>query len=138
MGQAVGVLAESHMGRPTKVEGHPDHPASLGGTDLITQASVLDLYDPDRSQAVTHLGRIRGWDAFASEILTNAAALKAIGGRGLRILTGTVTSPTLAALLAQLLEEMPEARWHQFESAGADSARGRHSPGFRRRPGAAV
>ncbi len=122
-GFAAGVLAESHMGRPTKLEGHPDHPASLGATDLLTQASILDLYDPDRSQAVTHLGRIRTWDAFASEILTNAAALKAIGGRGLRILTGTVTSPTLAALLAQLLEEMPEARWHQFEPAGLDNVR---------------
>ena len=123
MGYATGVLAESHMGRPTKVEGHPDHPASLGATDPLAQASVLDLYDPDRSQAVTHLGRIRSWDAFASEILTNAAALKAIAGRGLRILTGTVTSPTLNGLLQQLLEEMPEARWHQFEPAGADSAR---------------
>ena len=123
MGYATGVLAESHMGRPTKVEGHPDHPASLGSSDLLAQGSVLDLYDPDRSQAVTHLGRIRSWDAFASEMLTNAAALKAIGGQGLRILTGTVTSPTLAALLGKLLEEMPEARWHQFEPAGADNAR---------------
>ncbi|MCP3962781.1 MAG: 4Fe-4S dicluster domain-containing protein [bacterium] len=123
LGQAVGVLAESHMGRPTKVEGHPDHPASLGGTDLLAQASVLDLYDPDRSQAITYQRRIRSWDAFASEILSNAAALKAIGGNGLRILTGTVTSPTLAALLHQLLEEMPQARWHQFEPAGADNAR---------------
>ena len=122
-GFAAGVLAESHMGRPTKLEGHPDHPASLGATDLLTQASILDLYDPDRSQAITHSGRIRTWDAFASEILTNAAALKAIGGRGLRILTGTVTSPTLAGLLARLLEEMPEARWHQFEPAGADNVR---------------
>ncbi len=123
MGYATGVLAESHMGRPTKVEGHPDHPASLGATDLLTQASVLDLYDPDRSQAVTHLGRIRSWDAFASEMLGVSASLKAIGGLGLRILTGTVTSPTLAALLNRLLEEMPEARWHQFEPASADHSR---------------
>ncbi len=123
LGHAVGVLAESHMGRPTKIEGHPDHPASLGATDLLAQASVLDLYDPDRSQTITYQGRIRTWDAFASEILTNAAALKAIGGRGLAVLTGTVTSPTLAGLLARLLEEMPEARWHQFEPAGADNAR---------------
>ena len=123
LGQAVGLLAESHMGRPTKVEGHPDHPASFGATDLLAQASVLDLYDPDRSQAVTHLGRIRGWDTFVNELAASTSALKAVGGAGLRILTGTLTSPTLGALLAQLLEEMPEARWHQFEPAGADNLR---------------
>ena len=123
LGQATGLLAESHMGRPTKVEGHPDHPASLGGTDLLAQASVLDLYDPDRSRAVTHLGRIRGWDTFVTEVAAVATTLKAVGGQGLRILTGTLTSPTVGALLEQLLAEMPEARWHQFESAGTDNAR---------------
>src|SRR5438445_4272859 len=61
-GAAVGLLVESHMGRPTKIEGNPDHPASLGATDVYSQASVLTLYDPDRSQTVTHLGQTRTWD----------------------------------------------------------------------------
>ncbi len=123
LGQAVGVLAESHMGRPTKVEGHPEHPASLGGSDHLVQASVLDLYDPDRSQTLMHLGRIRGWEKFVTELAVNVESLKAVGGKGLRVLTGSLTSPTLGALLGELLEQMPEALWHQFESAGVDPAR---------------
>ncbi len=63
-GFASGVLVESHEGRPTKIEGNPDHPASLGATDAFAQASILTLYDPDRSQVVAHAGRISTWSAF--------------------------------------------------------------------------
>jgi molybdopterin-containing oxidoreductase family iron-sulfur binding subunit len=121
-GYAQGLLAESHMGRPTKLEGNPEHPASLGASDLFAQASVLDLYDPDRSRSVTHLGKIRTWEAFLNDLATTVGALQGVGGRGLRILTGTVTSPTLGALLEELLETMPEARWHRWEPAGRDAA----------------
>src|SRR2546422_2201087 len=61
-GYASPVLVESHLGRPTKIEGNPEHPASLGGTDVFTQASLLGLYDPDRSQTLTYLGDVRSWD----------------------------------------------------------------------------
>src|ERR1700722_2766781 len=61
-GAGVGLLVESHQGRPTKIEGNPEHPASRGATSVLHQASILTLYDPDRSQDATHLGQTRTWD----------------------------------------------------------------------------
>src|SRR6476660_1984082 len=106
-GIATGVLAESHLGRPTKIEGNPEHPASLGATDAAMQASVLTLYDPDRSQTVTRDGNISGWGSFITALTSarDAAGLKK--GLGFRILTGTVTSPTLATQIEDFLAEFP-------------------------------
>jgi molybdopterin-containing oxidoreductase family iron-sulfur binding subunit len=120
---AVGVLVESHEGRPTHVAGNPDHPSSLGGTDVITQASVLNLYDPDRALTVTNLGEIRTWSDFLKEAGILVDNAKAQGGAGFRILTGTVTSPTLAAQIQNVLKQIPGAKWHQWEPAGSDGAR---------------
>src|SRR5207237_4245906 len=63
-GVATGLLVESHEGRPTKIEGNPLHPGSLGASDVFAQAAVLGLYDPDRSKTLTNLGEIRPWSAF--------------------------------------------------------------------------
>jgi molybdopterin-containing oxidoreductase family iron-sulfur binding subunit len=122
-GYATGLLAESHMGRPTKVEGNPKHPASLGATDAFAQASILTLYDPDRSQAVLNGGHISSWNAFAAALGAELEKQKARRGAGLRVLTETVTSPTLAAQLRALLAKFPAARWHQHEPAARDNAR---------------
>ncbi|HEY7409476.1 MAG TPA: TAT-variant-translocated molybdopterin oxidoreductase, partial [Vicinamibacteria bacterium] len=122
-GYASGVLVESHMGRPTKIEGNPDHPVSLGGSDAVGQAAILDLYDPDRSQTLTYLGEIRPWNGFLAAMRSVLEAQRAQKGAGLRLLTGTVTSPTLAAQIQELLAELPAARWHQWEAAGRHSAR---------------
>ena len=121
-GFANGVLAESHMGRPTKIEGNPDHPASLGATDLFSQAAVLTLYDPERSQSIQHTGRPGTWGGFVSEMSARLRALQALGGQGLRLLTGTVTSPTLAGQIQDLLRTFPRARWHRWEPAGRHQA----------------
>jgi molybdopterin-containing oxidoreductase family iron-sulfur binding subunit len=121
-GYATGLLVESNMGRPTKAEGNPLHPASLGATDVFCQAALYDLYDPDRSQTVMYLEEIRAWPAFLSAMRLAVEKARAARGRGLRILTETVSSPTLAAQLAALVAEQPEARWHQWEPANRDNA----------------
>jgi MoCo/4Fe-4S cofactor protein with predicted Tat translocation signal len=129
-GYAKGLLVESHMGRPTKVEGNPKHPASLGATDVFAQASVLNLYDPDRSQAVTRAGRISTWQSFVDAMNEVAGIQRFTGGAGLRILTETITSPTLHSQIRSLLEIFPKARWHQYEPAGGDGARTSARLGF--------
>ncbi len=122
-GYALGLLAESHEGRPTKIEGNPDHPASLGATDVFAQALILGLYDPDRSQLLLELGEIRTWNDFVRRIGAALRAQQGLGGAGIRILTQTVTSPTLGDQIRALLARFPKARWHQYEPAGRDNAR---------------
>src|SRR5580698_10455607 len=122
-GIATGLLVESHLGRPTKIEGNPQHPASMGATDTFMQASVLTLYDPDRSQSPLHNGFISTWGDFAHALAgaRDVAGLKK--GAGFRILTGTVGSPTLAAQLQEFLAAYPGAKWHQYEPCGRHMAR---------------
>jgi molybdopterin-containing oxidoreductase family iron-sulfur binding subunit len=120
---AIGVLVESHEGRPTKIEGNPDHPSSLGGTSAIVQASILNLYDPDRAQTVMEQGEIRAWSSFLDAAQSLATGVKAANGAGFSILTGTVTSPTLAGQIRRLLTLYPQAKWHQWEPAVGDGAR---------------
>jgi MoCo/4Fe-4S cofactor protein with predicted Tat translocation signal len=122
-GVANGLLAESHEGRPTKMEGNPEHPATLGACDIFSQASVLQLYDPDRAQAISHQGEIRSWGAFLTELRAAMSAQRQKNGAGLRILTETVTSPTTGAQIRNALRLYPEAKWHQWEPAGAHMAR---------------
>jgi MoCo/4Fe-4S cofactor protein with predicted Tat translocation signal len=122
-GVATGLLVESHEGRPTKVEGNPDHPASHGATDLFAQASVLTLYDPDRSQTVTQIGEIRPWSTFVTAARAGLSAQSSTKGAGLRILTETVNSPSLAAQIQQVLTLQPNAKWIQWEPMPRDNAR---------------
>jgi len=122
-GDALGLLVESHEGRPTKIEGNPDHPSSLGSTDAFAQAAVLDLYDPDRAKTAAYMGELDTWERFQSAAVGLATSQKAVNGAGMRILTGTITSPTLAGQIDALLKLFPQAKWHQWEPAVSDGAR---------------
>ncbi len=119
-GIATGLLAESHSGRPTKIEGHPGHPASLGATNIFHQASILNLYDPDRSQITRNAGQVSTWQNFQQALTGH---LEGQQGAGLRLLTGTITSPSLADRLQAVLDQFPQAQWHQYEPINRDNAR---------------
>jgi Fe-S-cluster-containing dehydrogenase component len=135
-GIATPLLARSNEGRPTKLEGNPDHPNNRSGdpndrgssaTDIFSQASILTLYDPDRSQTPLYRGEYRPWSTFVAEIRgaidRENEGFKATKGAGLRFLTETITSPTLAAQMKSILTDFPEAKWHQYEPANCDNAR---------------
>ncbi len=121
-GYASPILVESHLGRPTKIEGNAKHPASLGGTDIYTQASILGMYDPDRSQTIMHLGDVNSWSEFVKQIKGPLAVQKGLGGAGIRILTQTISSPTLADQLRAFLKMYPQAKWHVYEPVNRDNA----------------
>jgi molybdopterin-containing oxidoreductase family iron-sulfur binding subunit len=120
-GVAIGLLAESRMGRPIKIEGNPDHQASLGATDNYSQASILNLYDPDRARTVTQAGLVTTWNNFLRNLNVEVERQRLNGGAGFRILTETVTSPSLASQIEAILDEFPEARWHQYEPINRDN-----------------
>src|SRR5207249_8675693 len=113
-GFATGLLVKSREGHPIKIEGSPEHPSSLGGSSIWMQASILDLYDPDRSQTVTHGGEISTYALFLADLNELIKEQEAKQGAGLRFLTETVTSPTLAWQLDDLLKRFPKAKWHQY------------------------
>jgi MoCo/4Fe-4S cofactor protein with predicted Tat translocation signal len=120
-GYASPVLVESHLGRPTKIEGNDQHPASMGGTDIFAQASILGMYDPDRSQSVMSMGDQRSWAAFLAAIRGALSAQKSLQGAGIRILTPTISSPSLADQLRNFLKIYPQAKWHVYEPVNRDN-----------------
>ena len=122
-GVATGILVKSYEGRPIKIEGNPQHPASLGGTNPFIQASILSLYDPERSQVVRHSTGITTWEDFVRTARARLDSLRPAGGAGLRLLTGAVTSPTLGEQIRTLLKQLPQAKWHAYEPVSRDNTR---------------
>jgi MoCo/4Fe-4S cofactor protein with predicted Tat translocation signal len=120
-GYATPLLVESHMYRPTKIEGNDKHPASQGGTDVYAQASILDMYDPDRSQNIIHLGNISSWGALVAELKGALNSQNAVQGAGIRILSKSFSSPTLADQMQQFQKAFPEAKWHFYEPVNRDN-----------------
>src|SRR6185295_9167328 len=96
---------------------------SLGATDVYAQAAILGLYDPDRSQTLINLGEIRPWSSFLGAIRAALTAQTPLKGAGLRLLTESVSSPTLAAQIGDLLGRYPSAKWHQWDPASRENAR---------------
>ena len=129
---AYGLIVESHEGRPTKIEGNPSHPSTLGASSARVQASVLGLYDPDRSQTVTLRGEARSWNDFVTAWEERSQAHATDGGAGLAVLSESFSSPTLARLASEFRARYPRAIWATYEAvsdenrlAGLRSATGR-------------
>lgn len=121
-GVATGLLAKSYEGRPVKIEGNPDHPGSRGATDILAQASLLGMYDPDRSQQITYRGGPKTWEAFISALRASVEENRKDGGSGVRFLTETITSPTLIDQFARVKAELPNSKWVQYEPINHDNA----------------
>jgi len=133
-GMAQGLLVTSFDGRPTKIEGNPSHPLNRGTADLLAQASVLELYDPDRSRGVVKL-RGRGgdgpgdeldsmsetitWEKFRSEFTTQIP----VDGAGFCVLSEASNSPSLAAMRTKFQEKFPKAQWYEYEAVSDDNVR---------------
>jgi len=119
-GYGTGVLVRSYEGRPIKVEGNPEHPSSKGGTDIFAQAALLGMYDPDRGWSPEKAGNPTSWSDANQFFLSELARLPK--GKGVRILSETITSPTLGSQLGAFLAKYPEAVWHEYEPLASDEA----------------
>ena len=115
------MLITHQMACPVKVEGNPDHPASLGAASATMQATILELCDPRRAQSVLGRGQIDTWQSFVTAMIERRERLLSRGGEGLRLLTGNVTSPSLAAQIGALQQQFPAMRWHQWEPLHRDN-----------------
>ena len=118
-GVARALLVTSYDGRPIKIEGNPDHPRERGGTDLLAQASILDLYDPARTRTPRHQGEAATWEAFTSYFREHAGQ----NGAGLRVLFNGSGSPSVADMKDRFRAAFPEARWHEFTPVARDNER---------------
>ena len=121
-GYAMGTVVTHNMGRPFRVDGNPQHPSNLEATDPFSIAEVLDFYDPDREFGLTKDGVATDQQSLAAALLSERTRLAKAHGAGLRILTGTISSPTLARQLEAVLAQYPEARWHQWQPISRDNA----------------
>jgi molybdopterin-containing oxidoreductase family iron-sulfur binding subunit len=121
-GYTSGLLVESHEGRPTKIEGNPAHPETIGATTVAEQALILGLYDDDRAKQLRRGGDAIGWQTFLADVKARGGKLAEKGGSGLRFLTGPTTSPLLADLRRRILERFPQAKFVSYAAVAGDGA----------------
>ena len=140
LGVATPVLVRSNEGRPTKIEGNPEHPNNRpidfpaedpyrdargsSATDIFSQAAILSLYDPDRSETITYREDIRTWQQFVGAVREALDEQRSKQGAGLRFLTETIISPSVGTQMKDLLKAFPQAKWHQWEPVTQDNTRG--------------
>jgi Fe-S-cluster-containing dehydrogenase component len=126
-GNGYGLIASAYDGRPIKVDGNPDHPHTGRGSTAFVQASLLELYDPDRSRSLerrkNNVPVPAIWTDFDEEAVKWTARFTANRGRGLRVLSESTSSPTIRALRTAFLERYPDARWYEYEALSRDSER---------------
>ncbi len=113
---AYGLLVENHEGRPTKIEGNELHPSTKGASNTFMQASILGLYDPDRSQRIMEKNAERSWADFVSFWRTAFDRFSANQGAGLAILSESFNSPTMARLMREFKARFPLATWATYEA----------------------
>ncbi|HEX4479706.1 MAG TPA: 4Fe-4S dicluster domain-containing protein [Rudaea sp.] len=118
-GYANGVLVKTRYGHPIKIEGNPSHPASLGGTDIFSQANIFSLWSDERSKSVLRRGSLSSWPTFGEELAARLATSR--NGSGVRILAEPSTSPTLQRLKKNFLARFPAAAWHTYQSLSRDN-----------------
>ncbi len=122
-GDVVGLLVESHEGRPTKIEGNPGHPINLGRTNSLHQGSVLNLYDPSRLKTPRKGMAPANWDAAADFVKAHFAEQRSSNGRGMAVLSRALPSPTYYHLRDRFLARYPQAKWYTYESVSYDNER---------------
>jgi len=131
---SIPLLVKSDAFRPIKIEGNPEHPmytsSVKGPSDIFAQATLLDMYDPDRAKEVTYRGEHSTWGEFQIAIQAAVKAKQSTGGDGIVLLSETITSPTLAAQIQQMQKELPKARLVQYEPVNRDSARAASKAAF--------
>jgi Fe-S-cluster-containing dehydrogenase component len=121
-GYASGLLVESHEGRPTKIEGNPAHPQTLGATTSFEQSLVLSVYDDDRAKELRSGTRALAWRTFLAETAVRANTMAESKGAGLRFLIAPTTSPLLGDLRRRILERFPAAKFVSYASLADDGA----------------
>jgi MoCo/4Fe-4S cofactor protein with predicted Tat translocation signal len=119
---AIGLLVEAHEGRPTKIEGNPKHPSTLGSSDGWAQAEIMRLYDPDRARSPLKAGQATTWDDWDTTARALAAQLATSGGKGLAVLAESMTGPTSERLLTLLATKLPEAKVYRHDRLAPEQA----------------